>query len=125
VKPGREAALLRAIQDGSLGLGSVAGDEYQEDMAQARLTAEGLVKWVEVCFCYEPLDEERPYWEEYFELVRVQDAHSRSRCRDLTGEEPWACCDCDCTDKLQERMEGWGRPFLEVLRDAVENGVPR
>lgn len=124
VKPGRETALLGAIQDGTLGLGSVAGDEYQHDMAQARLTSDGLVKWVEVCFCYEPLDEERPYWEEYFELVRVQDAHSRSHCRDLTGEEPWACCDCDCTDKLQGRMEGWGKPFLEVLRDAAGDGAP-
>lgn len=119
VRPGREAALLRALDDGTLGLGSVAGDEYEADMAQARLTSDGAVKWVEVCFCSEPLDEERPYWEEYFELVRVQDAHSRRRCRDLTGEEPWACCDCDCTDRLEERMEGWGRPFLEVLREAA------
>jgi hypothetical protein len=119
VRPGREAALLRALDDGTLGLGSVAGDEYEADMAQARLTSDDAVKWVEVCFCAEPLDEERPYWEEYFELVRVQDAHSRRRCRDLTGEEPWACCDCDCTDRLEERMEGWGRPFLEVLREAA------
>jgi hypothetical protein len=119
VRPGREAALLRALDDGTLGLGSVAGDEYEADMAQARLTSDGAVKWVEVCFCAEPLDEERPYWEEYFDLVRVQDAHSRKRCRDLTGEEPWACCDCDCTDRLEERMEGWGRPFLEVLREAA------
>ena len=28
VKPGREADLLRAIEDGTLGAGSVAGDEY-------------------------------------------------------------------------------------------------
>jgi hypothetical protein len=61
---------------------------------------------------------ERPYWEEYFDLVRVQDAHSRRKCRDLDGSEPWACCDCDCTEKLEERMAGWGRPFLEVLREA-------
>ena len=40
------------------------------------------------------------------------------KCRDLDGSEPWACCDCDCTEKLEERMEGWGRPFLEVLREA-------
>jgi hypothetical protein len=123
VRPGREAALLRALDDGTLGLGSVAGDEYEADLAQARLTGDGAVKWVEVCFCAEPLDEERPYWEEYFELVRVQDAHSRQRCRDLTGEEPWACCDCDCTDRLEARMEGWGRPFLEVLREAVGGTV--
>lgn len=116
VRPGREADLLRAIEDGTLGLGSVAGDEYLRNMAQARLTSDGAIKWVEVCFCWEPLAEERPYWEEYFELVRVQDAHSRSRCRDLNGEEPWACCDCDCTDKLEQRLAGWGKPFLEVLR---------
>jgi hypothetical protein len=119
VRPGRETDLLRAIESGTLGLGSIAGDEYLSDMAQARLTADGAVRWIEVCFCREPLAEERPYWEEYFDLVRVQDAHSRRRCRDLTGEEPWACCDCDCTAKLEARMEGWGRPFLETLRSAA------
>jgi hypothetical protein len=117
VRPGREQALLQAIEAGTLGLGSVAGGEYLRNMSQARLNGHGALRWVEVCFCYEPLDEERPYWEEYFELVRVQDAHHRSRCRDLTGEEPWACSDCDCTDKLESRLESWGRPFLEVLRD--------
>jgi hypothetical protein len=39
----------------------------------------------------------------------------------LTGEEPWACCDCDCSARLKERMESWGRPFLEVLRAEVES----
>ncbi|HEX3552928.1 MAG TPA: hypothetical protein VIA62_06835 [Thermoanaerobaculia bacterium] len=123
VRPGREAALLRALEDGTLGLGSVAGDEYERNMAQARLTSEGAVKWVEICFCHEPLEEERPYWEEYFDFVRIQDAHSRRRCRDLSGEEPWACCDCDCTDRLEARMEEWGRPFLEVLRERVDRGA--
>lgn len=47
---------------------------------------EGQVKWVETCFCPTPLEEERPYWEAYFDLVKVQDAHDRKRCRDLTGE---------------------------------------
>lgn len=116
VQPGREADLLEAIERGTLGRGSVAGDEYLRNMAQARLLEDGSIRWVEVCFCWEPLDEERPYWEEYFELVRVQDAHSRRLCRDLNGEESWACGDCDCTERLEERMEGWGRPFLEVLR---------
>ena len=116
VRPGREADLLEAIERGTLGRGSVAGDEYLRNMAQARLLEDGSIRWVEVCFCWEPLDEERPYWEEYFDLVRVQDAHSRRLCRDLNGEEPWACCGCDCTERLEERMDGWGRPFLEVLR---------
>jgi len=117
VKAGKEAALLQAIADGNLGRGSVAGDEYLRNMSLARQVADGAVRWVEVCFCWEPLQEERPYWEEYFELVRIQDAHSRRQCRDLDGSEPWACCDCDCTARLEERMEGWGRPFLDVLQE--------
>jgi hypothetical protein len=116
VRRGRESDLLKAIEEERLGEGSVAGDEYLRNMAQARLSEEGSVRWVEVCFCWEPLAEEKPYWEQYFDLVRIQDAHSRRKCRDLNDSEPWACCDCDCTDKLEARMEGWGRPFLEVLR---------
>src|SRR5437764_6710789 len=116
VRPGRGQALLRAIEDGTLGQGSVAGGEYLRNMAQARRTGDGSLRWVEVCFCYEPLDEERPYWQGYLELVRVQDAHHRSRCRDLSGEEPWACGDSDCTDKLDAGLESCGEPFLEVFR---------
>jgi hypothetical protein len=116
VKPGRETALLRAIEEGMLGAGSVAGDEYLRNMEQARLCAAGKIKWVEICFCETPLAEERPYWEEYFDLVRVQDAHGRHRCRDLNGTEPWACCDCDCTDRLEANLAGQGQPFLEELR---------
>jgi hypothetical protein len=119
VKPGREADLLRAIEDQSLGAGSVAGDEYLRNMTAARLRQDGCARWVEVCFCATPLEEERPYWEEYFELVRVQDAHARPRCRDLNGTEPWACCDCDCTRRLEAWLAARDRPFLDVLRAAV------
>ena len=119
VKPGREAALLRAIEDGTLGEGSVAGDEYLRNMQEARLVGDDKIKWVEVCFCATPLAEERPYWEEYFEFDKVQDAHARHRCRDENGTEPWACCDCDCTVRLEAKLSGQGRLFLEVLREAV------
>src|SRR5262245_24807594 len=116
VKPGREADLLRAIEDGTLGAGSVAEGEYLRNMESARLFDDGAARWVEVCFCGTPLAEEREYWEEYFDLVRVQDAHARHRCRDLTGAEPWACCDCDCTDRLEAKLAVRGRPFVETLR---------
>ncbi len=119
VKPGREADLLRAIESGTLGAGSVAGDEYLRNMGEARLREDGTARWVEICFCPTPLWEEREYWEEYFELVKVQDAHGRHRCRDLNGTEPWACCSCDCTDRLEARLAGQGRAFLAVLREAV------
>jgi len=118
VKPGHHRALADAIRRHTLGAGSVAGDEYQRNMATARLLDNGSVKWVEVCFCDTPLAEERPYWEQYFELTKVQDAHDRARCRDLNGEESWACGDCDCTARLEARMETWGDRFLDVLNPA-------
>ncbi|HYH67223.1 MAG TPA: hypothetical protein VD866_21180 [Urbifossiella sp.] len=120
VKPGKEAALLAAVEAGTLGAGSVAGGEYLRNMSDARLYDDGRVKWVEVCFCAEPLAEERPFWEAFFDLVRVQDAHAPSRCRDLTGAEPWACCGCDCTARLEAKLAGDGVGFLEALRQAAD-----
>lgn len=115
VKPGRAAALLDAIENRTLGAGSIAGGEYLRDMAHARCLPDGRVRWVEVCFCPTPLLEERPYWEEYFDLLKVQDAHARSRCRDLNGSEPWACVTCDCTARLEARLAREGAPFIETL----------
>ncbi len=89
-------------------------------MQSARLSSDGKTRWVEVCFCATPLEEERPYWEAFFDLVRIQDAHARDRCRDLNGTEPWACGDCDCTERLEKRMETWGSPFVDELRAALE-----
>ena len=59
VKPGQRDALERAIEDESLGRGSVAGDEYLRNMAAARQLEDGRVQWVEVCYCPTPLAEER------------------------------------------------------------------
>ena len=116
VKPGRERALWQAINEGTLGHGSVAGDEYLRNMTDARLRDDGTLRWVEVCFCNVPLDEERPYWEQYFELVKVQDAHGRHLCRDSNGSEPWACGECDCTAKLEARLQTEGCAFLTRLQ---------
>lgn len=116
VKAGQAEALEKAIDEGTLGRGSVAGDEYFRNMDDARAHADGRVQWVEVCYCYSPLAEEREYWETYFDLEKVQDAHARSRCRDLNGTEAWACSDCDCSARLEARLATKGRPFLETLR---------
>lgn len=121
VKPGKEQELLQAIEDGKLGAGSVAGSEYLRNMQEARFCEAGKVKWVEVCFCGIPLAEERPYWEAYFHLVRVQDAHNRKHCRDLNGTEPWACGDCDCSARLETKLASQGETFLDSLRAAVRN----
>ena len=95
LKPGRSRALADAIGRDTLGRGSVAGSEYLRNIESARQHSNGRVEWVEVCYCPTPLAEERPYWEASFDLVKVQDAHARSRCRDLNGEERWACSSCD------------------------------
>ncbi len=115
VKPGQEQALLEAVRDRTLGLGSIAGDEYIHNVHQARLAADGTARWLEVCFCDPPLAEERPYWEKYFELLDVKDAHARRNCRHENGTERWACCDCDCTVALEQKLQREDRPFLAIL----------
>ena len=119
VRMGNESALLRAIDQDALGNGSIAGDEYLYDMEQARLNETGVAQWIETCFCDPPLVEERPYWEEYFELLSVKNAHSRRICRHENGTEAWACCDCDCTKKLEEKIGNQGDSFLEKLKRAT------
>jgi hypothetical protein len=115
LKRGKEKALLKAVEERSLGRGSIAGDEYLYDMEQARLLEDGTAEWVEVCYCATPLQEERPYWEEFFNLVRVQDAHSRRTCRHENGTEAWACSDCTCTKRLEERLQKTGKSFLTSI----------
>jgi hypothetical protein len=125
IKPGCEHDLLKAIDDESLGQGSIAGDEYLRNMGEARLCVDQTARWVEVCYCPTPLQEERPYWEEYFELTKVQDGHDRRRCRDENGSEPWACGDCDCTERLERKLKASGQPFLETLRQGLNGDSPR
>ncbi len=110
---------MEAIENNSLGRGSVASDEYLHNMNQARLDENGVAQWVETCFCAAPLAEERPYWEEFFELLSIKDAHSRKNCKHENGTEPWACCDCDCTRRLEEKLSRFGKSFLETLRTSA------
>jgi hypothetical protein len=116
LKSGCERSLLKAIDDETLGQGSVAEGEYLRNMQQARLCPDNATRWVEICYCPTPLQEERDYWEKYFELTRVQDAHDRRRCRDQSGSEAWACGNCDCTARLERKLESYGKSFLESLR---------
>jgi hypothetical protein len=118
VKPNRETDLLKAIENQTLGEGSVAEGEYLRNMQDARLCEDQTARWVEICYCPTPLQEERPYWEEYFDLTRVQDAHDRRKCRDQNGTEPWACSECDCTKRLEEKLSNHGTPFLDALRSS-------
>jgi hypothetical protein len=119
VKPGREADLLEAIEQETLGQGSVAEGEYLRNMGDARLCEDQTARWVEICYCPTPLQEERPYWERYFDWTLVQDAHDRRKCRDENGTGSWACDGCDCTARLEEKLKRTGSPFLDSLRSAV------
>jgi hypothetical protein len=120
VRPGCREALLEAIENQTLGQGSVAEGEYLRNMDDARQFPDGTARWVEVCYCPTPLQEERPYWEQYFDLVKVQDAHARAKCRHENGGEHWACENCDCTRRLEERLSRMGRPFLAEVKKSSE-----
>ncbi|HLA42243.1 MAG TPA: hypothetical protein VJZ27_02340 [Aggregatilineales bacterium] len=117
LKPGKKHALLKAIENRTLGLGSIAGGEYIRDMKHARQLEDETICWIEVCYCSIPLMEERPYWEEYFELVTVKNAHARDRCKDINGTDPWACSTCDCTERLENTIRTWGDLFITNLRE--------
>ena len=84
VKANKTSPLVEAIENETLGRGSIAGDEYLHNMRQARVNSGGVATWVETCFCDPPLEEERPYWEKYFDLLSVKDAHLRRNCRHET-----------------------------------------
>jgi hypothetical protein len=116
IKPGSERALLHAIQTETLGAGSIAEGEYLRNMRDARSGGNRTSRWVEVCYCPVPLQEERPYWEQYFEITRIQDAHDRRKCRDANGSEPWACDSCDCTKRLERRLASSGESFIGYLQ---------
>jgi hypothetical protein len=121
VKPGREADLLQAVENESLGHGSIAEGEYLRNMRDARVFDDHTARWVEVCYCPTPLQEEKPYWEEFFDLTKIQDAHDRRKCRDENGTESWACGDCDCTARLEERLRSRGTPFLDELKNDLKS----
>jgi hypothetical protein len=125
LKPGSAEPLLHAVETGALGQGSIAGDEYLRNMQEARLAPDGSVRWIEVCYCPTPLQEERPYWERYFELTGVRNAHDPKRCRDRNGSEPWACGECDCTLRLEKKLCASGQPFLESVATQTPGAAPR
>jgi hypothetical protein len=121
LKFGCRRALIDAIERGTLGKGSIAEGEYLRNMKDARLCPDQTARWVEVCYCPTPLEEERPYWEKYFELVKVQDAHDRRRCRDQNLSEAWACGDCDCTARLEAKLQKSGKPLLQALQNSSDD----
>jgi hypothetical protein len=119
VKSGREADLLAAIDRGTLGAGSVAGGEYLRNMRDARLCDDGTARWVEVCFL------RRAAGRGAAVLGGVLRAHPRAGRTQppalprRDGRRAVGVLRMRCTEKLETQMRTWGRPFLEVLREAV------
>ena len=74
VKPGCDGALLRAIESGTLGQGSVAEGEYLRNMKDARLDQGQAVRWVEVCYCPSPAARRASLLGEIFRI------DARARC---------------------------------------------
>ena len=72
-------ALLEAIDNQTLGEGSVAEGEYLRNMKDARLCPDETARWVEVCYCPSPLEEERMY-----------EATNSSRSRNLYRVVIWS-----------------------------------
>jgi len=112
LRAGKRGALIQAISDDLLGIGSVAFGEYIKNIKQAREMADGTLCWVEVCFCATPLQEERPYWEEFVELLEIEHAVDSKECQDANGDERRACLQCVCTQGLEDEMLSWGKSFL-------------
>ena len=117
---GKSAALLEAIESGELGRGSIAHKTFLKCMKDARLTTEGEVRWIEVCYCREAfgpgyeLYEELPYWEAYFEEIDVRFARKLEDCEGYP-----VCGDCDCTEKLEAKLKKLGVPFFMHLEETA------
>jgi hypothetical protein len=116
LKEGKGNQLKQAIDNGSLGKGPIAGGEYIRNMKSARLLEDGTATWVEVCFCNPPLAEERPYWEEYFELLEITDAAERTTCKLKTlGGIIMTCKGCNCAAEKEKELDALGKSFYQSL----------
>ena len=83
----------------------------------ARLLEDGQVRWIEVCYCREAfgpggeLLEELPYWQEFFEDIDIRYTTTLEKCEGYPS-----CGDCECTDKLEPKLERMGRRFYAALK---------
>lgn len=111
IKAGAEDQVRDVIMTGSVpGAPTYFADHLAECFAHAQQQADGLVLWVETCYCEryfgKPLAEEKEYIARYFRLDRVTKVIAASKCGDMTGEEPFKCDTCDCDVPLRRRLTG-------------------
>ncbi|MBT3350874.1 MAG: hypothetical protein HOC91_07345 [Nitrospinaceae bacterium] len=114
---GKERALLEAVESGSLGKGSIAYPTYIKCMKSARLLDNGQVRWIEPCYCREAfgpggeLLEELPYWREYFEDFDIRYTTTLEKCEGYPS-----CGSCECTEKLEGKLEVMDNRFFTALK---------
>src|SRR5262249_12001325 len=106
--------LLNALDEGRFGAGFPYGD-LGDNLREARVDADGMIRWVEVCYCREyygvALEEELPYFEEFLANIVIADARNPRLCEGYP-----VCNNSDCTRKIQPG----GEPFMDYLRRAAE-----
>tara|TARA_Y100000588_G_scaffold381232_1_gene466517 strand:+ start:1541 stop:1927 length:387 start_codon:yes stop_codon:yes gene_type:complete len=118
LKEQKKKALLKAIDEQTLGYGSIAYPTFTKCMKSARILDNGEIHWIEVCYCREAfgpgneLIEELPYWEEYFKNIKIKMARDPNKCDGYP-----VCGDCDCTNKLERKLSYKGKHFLSRLRN--------
>ena len=120
IKPGREKKLLQAVAQGTLGLGSIAGDEYIDDMRHARLRQDGTAEWVEVCYCATPLEEgSAPTGEDFFDLISVPGRSCRRNCRHENGSNAGPAAIAHAPRNWKSASKKPDRPFLKALSNSL------
>lgn len=78
LKAGKALELLEALETGRLASGEVYEEEMQRALNEA-LVEEGVVRWVETCYCPTPLEAERLVLDNYFEDIRTEPLEGEPR----------------------------------------------
>ena len=116
--PGKAAALKQALADGSFSRGFPYGD-LGEALRESRVDDQGILRWVEVCYCREfsnvAMVEELPYLERFLHEIEVGDARDPRFCDGYP-----LCNDCNCTDSIRYP----GIPFDDYLEQRVNAEDP-
>ena len=120
LKTGQARALKIALANGSFGRGFPFGDlgEYLRDCT---VGGDGIIHWVETCYCREAsdvaLDMEIAYFEPYLHAIEIRDARDPRYCKGYPH-----CNDCLCTRTINFA----GTPFMTYLEAeaAKEVDVP-
>ncbi len=84
---GKEAALYRALTDGSVANQKPDGAEIVASMKRASITGPNIIEWAETCYCSTPLAHERAtVLDNYFTNLSTETAE---KSVDIEGDSLW------------------------------------